>query len=154
MNKENWISVNGYAYKWEHTFGATHQKINRDSTIDEQVKQSHIRPLPVYTELTADLARYPRLDKAVGHATLKTDNTGIYAHISLYPTSCFQDMTEQYIKENCNIGLSVLGTMSFFSDEGLQGVQITALQFGRFLAPHVYTPNTVSIGSKKSWSNM
>lgn len=154
MQKENWISVNGYAYKWEHTFGPTHQKINRDSTIDEQVKQSHIRPLPVYTELSTDLARYPRLDKAVGHATLETDSTGIFAHISLYPTSCFQDMTEQYIKENCNIGLSALANLSFFSDEGLQDVQITAVQFGRFLAPHVYTPDTVITGIKRSWSSM
>ena len=150
MNKENWISVNGYAYKWEHTFGATRQKINRDSNIDEQVKQSHIRPLPVYTELSADLAQYPRLDKAVGHATLKTDSTGIFAHISLYPTSCFQGMTEQYIKENCNIGLSVLANMSFFSDEGLQEVQITAVQFGRFLAPHVYNPDKVITGIKRN----
>lgn len=149
MSGEHWISVNGYAYKWEHTFGSTRQKINRDSNIEEQVKQSHIRPIPVYTDLSVDLSYFPRMDKAVGHATLELDDTGILAHISLYPSSCFQGMTEDFIKENCNIGLGILGNLSFFSDEGLHEVRITALQFGRFLAPHVYKPDTVITGIKR-----
>lgn len=145
--KNKYTAIVGYAYKWDNPFGATNQKLNRDA-VRKEIEATQEHPLPVMLD-GLDNSGMISFDHAIGEATLTEDDIGIKAHINLYHNERSRGIVSQsdtFIKENCNIGLGISGNMSFFQSDGLIDVIFKIVQFGRFLSPNIYTPETVVSG--------
>lgn len=146
------MTICGYCYKFNEEIGNSHYKIANDEIITNECERSTVIPVPVLYDFIPDnqFKDVTDLQKMIGTACLRNDEVGIYAEITLFKNrdicKLYRKMDIESIKNNLNMGLSIVAPPPSMLDSlsyPVEGCRINFVILGRFLAPHIYKPDTV-----------